>query len=90
MNREVSLGKVPPGIVEESFVGSPDSRRVAYVANTRGHEIVMVDGVEGKEYNQFVKGTLCFSPDSKRVAYAMGRVGDWRVVVDGVEGKPHD
>jgi hypothetical protein len=83
------------------FVFSPDSRRVAYVAELpppgrdsqagRGKEFVVVDGVEGKEYDlidpEGSKGTPVFSPDSRRVAYVAQLGGKEFVVVDGVEGK---
>jgi hypothetical protein len=51
---------------------------------------VVVDGVEGKEYNKVPGQSLLFSPDSQRLAYAAQRGKKWRVVVDGVEGKEYD
>ena len=51
---------------------------------------MVVDGVEGKEYDGIGQGSLVFSPDSKRVAYAAQRGGKQLVVVDGVEGKEYD
>ena len=59
-------------------------------ARRGGKWLVVVDGVEGKEYDGIGKGTLVFSPDSKRVAYEAQRGGKWLVVVDGVEGKEYD
>ncbi|MCX7778531.1 MAG: hypothetical protein N2381_10850, partial [Armatimonadetes bacterium] len=53
-------------------------------------QFVVVDGVEGKEYDGIVKGTLIFSPDSKRFAYGARRGGKEFVVVDGDEGKEYD
>jgi hypothetical protein len=50
--------------------------------------LVVVDGVEGKEYDG--AASLVFSPDSGRVAYGAQRGGKWLVVVDGVEGKEYD
>ena len=86
--REVSLGKVHAGAFPESLAVSPDSKRVAYEAK-RGHkQLVVVDGVEGKEYDG--AANLVFSPDSKRVAYEAKRGDKWLVVVDGVEGKEFD
>lgn len=34
ITREVSLGKIDPGIIQESLVVSPDSRHVAYIAKS--------------------------------------------------------
>jgi Tol biopolymer transport system component len=79
-----------------SLVVSPDSRRVLYVARRGGKELVVVDGVEGKGYDEILDGRIpvpeppVFSPDSRRVAYAARRGGEWLVVVDGVEGKKCD
>jgi len=62
---------------------SPDSKHVAYVADFR----VVVDGVEGKQYNNIE--SPIFSPDSKRVAYAATSGNKQLVVVNGVEGKAY-
>lgn len=62
---------------------SPDSRRSAYVAVRKGRNLVVLDGVAGKEYDGI--GGVTFSPDSKRLAY-MAQRGDERfIVVDGAE-----
>jgi hypothetical protein len=52
--------------------------------------LAIVDGVEGKEYDGFLAGTLVFSPDGKRVACGAVSGGKWWVVVDDVEGKEYD
>ena len=88
--REVSLGEVHPGALDSSPAVSPDSKRLAYAAQRGGMQLVVVDGVEGKEYDGIGVGTLLFSADSKRVAYVAGRGGKLLVVVDGVEGKEFD
>jgi Tol biopolymer transport system component len=49
---------------------------------------VVVDGVEGKEYDEI--GRFIFSSDSKRVAYAAKRNGKWLIVVDEVESSEYD
>ncbi len=90
VTREVSLGKIHPGVIPESLAVSPDSKHVAYVARRGGKQLVVVDGVEGKEYDRIGQGTLVFSPDSKRVAYGARRGDKQLVVVDGVEGKEYD
>ena len=90
VTREVSLGKIDPGIVGKSLIVSPDGKRLAYVVQRGGKWLVVVMGVAGKEYDGIGRGSLVFSPDSKRVAYGAGRGGKWLVVVDGVEGKEYD
>ena len=89
ITKEVSLGKLQPGIVGESVVASPDSKRVAYVAQRDGEWLAVVDGIAGEEYDYIGLGGF-FSPDSKRVAYAAQRGEKWLVVVDGVEGEGYD
>jgi len=88
LTRELSLGKRDPGMIGETFAASPDSKRVAYVAPHGDKRLVVVDGVEGKEYDDWAAAV--FSPDSKRLAYAAQRGDKWLVVVDGVEGKECD
>jgi hypothetical protein len=53
-------------------------------------QFVVVDGIEGKQYDSIGEGTLVFSPDSRRVAYAAQAANKWFVVVDGSEGKGYD
>ena len=52
--------------------------------------MVVVDGVEGKQYDGILEGTPIFSPDSQRVAYEAEIGNKQFVVVDGVEGKQYD
>ena len=79
LTREVSLGKVRPDlmVVLESVTVSADSNRVAYAARRGPKQLVVVDGVEGKEYDEIAKRTPVFSPDSRRVGY-VARRGGWR------------
>ena len=69
---------------------SPDSKRVAYVANRDKQCFIVVGDVEGKPYEFIKVGGIIFSDDSKRVAYVARRDEKEIVVVDGVEGKPFD
>jgi hypothetical protein len=99
--KEVSLGNLPPGSIRLAV--SPDSKRVGYVAQRGGQRLlvgrevlllgskwlVVLDGVEGRQYDGIGKGSPVFSPDSKRVGYGAHRSGKWRLVVDGVEGKEY-
>jgi len=100
--KEVSLGNLPPGSIRLAV--SPDSKRVGYVAQRGGQRLlvgrevlllggkwlVVLDGVEGRQYDGIGKGSPVFSPDSKRLAYGAVRGNNQLVVVDGVEGKEYD
>lgn len=75
-----------------SLTFSPDSKCVACVAeHGKWRAVVVVNGQEGKEYDDIAGDSLTFSPDSKRVAYIAGRRdGKVFAVVDGQEGKDYD
>jgi len=87
---ETSLGKIVEGIIPLSLHVGRDSKRVAYAVKQGEKWLVVVDGVEGKEYDGIGECTPIFSPDSKRVAYVAKRGEKWFAVVDGVEGKEYD
>ena len=55
--KEVSLGKVHPGIYPPSLTVSPDSRRVAYGTRSGSKQFVVVDGAESipVSYPNFVE-----------------------------------
>ncbi len=74
--------------IKESWKVSPDSKRVAYVAEGGDKRFVVVDGEEGKQYDGI--SNLIFSPDSKRVAYVAKAYDKDFMVVDGEEGKQCD
>jgi len=90
--KEVPLGKVDPTVDDETFeedvVFSPDRDRVAYTIPCKNGYKVIIDGVEGKEYEEV--STPVFSPDGKHVAYAAMRSDKCLVVMDGVEGEEYD
>jgi Tol biopolymer transport system component len=67
---------------------SPDSKHVAYAAIRGGRQLVVVDGVEGTEYDGIISPT--FSSDSRRVAYAAIRGGKQLVVIEGKENAEYD
>ena len=67
VTREVSVGRAHSGYVPGTLVVSPDSKRVAYLARRGRKWFVVLDGVEGKEYDEIGEGSLICSPDSKRV-----------------------
>jgi hypothetical protein len=52
--------------------------------------LIVVDGVEGREYDGIGSATLRFSPDSKRLAYLAQRGDEWRIVVDEAESEAYD
>jgi hypothetical protein len=65
-------------------------KRTAYVARVNDQEFVVVDGIEGKPFDEIIKWSLIFSPDSKRFAYIAKEDNKQIVVVDGAEGKSYD
>ena len=67
---------------------SPNSRRVAYVAQHDRRLFAVIDGAEGKKYDRM--SGIIFSPDSRRVAYTAIPGERWFVVVDDVGGKEYD
>jgi Tol biopolymer transport system component len=58
---------------------------LAYIAQDKNRQFVVVDGEEGWQYSSV--GAVTFSPDSKRVAYT---VNNQFVIVDGIEGVRYD
>jgi Tol biopolymer transport system component len=85
---ETSLGKLPPGAA--LAVASRDFTHWACVAKPNGKESVMLDGVEGKAYDEIPDHQeLEFSPDGKHLAYVARLKDKMMVVVDGTEGKSY-
>ena len=84
LTREVSLGKLAPGAIVQTLATSPDRRHLAYLLERGDKCLVVVDGVEGKEYDCAGFGYFknVFSPDSKRVAYCAQSGAEELVVVD--------
>lgn len=62
-----------PSISEISF--SPDGKRMAYIVSKQDKWFVVMNGVEGPEFDGILQHTARFSPDSKRFVYA-GRKGE--------------
>ncbi|MBI4709544.1 MAG: PD40 domain-containing protein [Nitrospirae bacterium] len=83
-------GKRYDGILMNTPVFSPDSRRMAYAGQTDKKWIVVIDGKEEKQYDNIGAGSVTFSPDSKRAAYAAELNGKWFAVIDGKEEKQYD
>ena len=85
--REVPLGAQMDNVPTESFVVSPDGRRLAFAVAAGGRWAVVVDGAKGTEYEQVQYFHRGFSPDGRHFAYAAQKQGQWVVVQDGVEDR---
>ena len=78
---------------------SPDSTRLAYVAQKGNQWFVVVDGQERGPYQAIMTGDLVrgkpliladvspilFSPDSQRLVFVAQKENQWFLVIDGVE-----
>jgi len=90
VTREQSLGKLLPDADIYSLTVDASFKHVAYVVKRGSAELAVVDGVEGREYDQVAeKNEMYFSPDGSRLAYVAKRGENSLVVVDGVEGKEY-
>jgi len=69
-------------------VDSRDGRRLAYVAAREGKQFAVVDGVEGRAYDEV--RWLNFSPDGRHVFFLARRLEKWSAVVDGEESPAYD
>jgi len=84
--KEVSLGKVHPGIYPPSLTVSPDSRRVAYGTRSGSKQFVVVDGAESQEYDGFLPGSqLMFDTPTSLHALASRGQEIIRIEIDIVE-----
>jgi hypothetical protein len=91
---EKLVAQILDSAISNTFRVSPDSNRVAYVAQRGNQWSVVVGGNEGKQFDGIIDErffhNLFFSPDSKRVAYRAKTGNQWCFVVDGMEGKQYD
>jgi Tol biopolymer transport system component len=79
---------------------SPDGHRLVFKVRRGDRWLMVIDGVETKEYDSFDaqsnmnpysrEDEIAFSPDSQRLAYVAQKQGKDMVVVDGVEGKLYE
>jgi Tol biopolymer transport system component len=93
----VDLGSIKPTSYGIPPVFSPDSKRVAYVAQNGLQQFVVIDGEAGKPYDDILvnwdidaafnlivtQPPITFSPDSGHFAYVARQHGALHIVVDG-------
>ncbi len=93
----IDLGSIEPTSYGIPPVFSPDSERVAYVAQNGLQQFVVMDGEAGKLYDEIgaswdidaamnfivTQPPITFSADSKHFAYAAREQGRLHVIVDG-------
>ena len=70
------------GTRSRSIVFSPDSRQVAYAANSGSQHVLVLDGEEKARHPAILNQLVCFSPDSNHLAYGIEEAGKQRVVLD--------
>ena len=69
-------------------IASRDGKRITYSAGQDSKRLVVVDGVEGRLYDDV--RTIGFSPDGRHLTYTAKRSGRYVVVVDGAESPAYD
>jgi hypothetical protein len=69
-------------------VDSRDGRRLAYIASREGKRFAVVDGVEGRAYDEV--RWLNFSLDGRHVFFLARRLDKWFAVADGEESPAYD
>lgn len=76
------------------FPTSPDGKHYALAArkdpSATGPQFIVMDGKEGKPYDEIIPLSSRFSYDSRRLVYAARNGSQQFVVVDGIEGKAYD
>lgn len=75
-------------VVKPSLLFSPDGNRLTYAARAGNKWMIVVDGAEGKPYDQVA--LPAFSPDGQRLAYVARIQGRWVMVVDGREERAYE
>jgi Tol biopolymer transport system component len=85
------LATLPAGTEPQMLAVDPTFSHCAYVVNHGGKQAVMLDGVEGRQFDEIPDHQqLVFSADGKRFAYIGKRGGKMMTVVDGKEGKAYE
>jgi len=83
------LTKQMEGVKPPDLTFSSGHKRWAVTVERNGKHCVVVDGVQGPEYDDISWGAQ-FSPDGKHVAYVAKKGAKETAVIDGVEGKEYD
>jgi WD40 repeat protein len=90
ITREQSLGKLPAGADLRLLAVDPTFNHWACVVKRNGKQLVVLDGVAGKAYEEIPDHqTFAFSADGKHFAYIAKQGGKMIVVADGREGKAY-
>ena len=74
-------------VASSSLTYSSNGEHMAYAAKRGGHWVVVIDNVDGDEFDGI--GEVLIGDDG-RTAYVAERAGKWCVVVDGRAGAPFD
>jgi hypothetical protein len=82
------LGPAWDGIGE--VVLAPGHGALAYAAERGGRWRVVRDGVEERDFEALLEGTLTWDPGGRHLAYAAVEGTEVQVVADGVAGPPFD
>jgi hypothetical protein len=93
----VFLNESKSGPYDEAYYPafSGDGSKFAYAAQNNGKEFVVVDGVEGKQYDRIgtaegYNKNIAIDETGSKIAYVAERSGKYFVVVNGKEGKEYD
>jgi hypothetical protein len=84
-------GQASPGyesVRVGSFIFSPDSKRHSYQVVDQNRPIVVIDGREGRAYDEVAAAQ--FSPDSEKLVYVARRGNQFYVVTNNNEGMGYD
>jgi len=71
--------------IQETFTVSPDSQRVAYVAQVGDKQFVVVDEREGKPYDGIVRGGRIIFDSADRLHYLALKGADIYLVEERIE-----
>ncbi len=78
------------GVADKGIAFSPDSRHVAFLAQTQGKWVVVVDGMASPPFNTFAKGSFTFNATGTRWLVTADESGKRLLLLDNQPGKPYD
>ncbi len=70
--------------IQESLIVSPDSQRVAYVAWVGNELCVVVDGIEGKQYDGILRGAKIIFDSPNSLHYLAVKRNDFYLVEERI------